>query len=78
MAAKFNNRISRIVTLRRYISLLRQEEQRLRGVVVSDLSTQQKRLEAETERRQVAEKLARAEQELSGLEGGGRSAKPHS
>jgi hypothetical protein len=59
---------ARILSLRRYISLLQQEEKRLNWVNNSAQATEQQRTGAEDSLRTITEKLHNAERELSALE----------
>jgi hypothetical protein len=63
-----DNRDARIGALRRYISLLRQEENRLNGVMGSPMANQQDREVAEAGLRAAALKISHADKELRGLE----------
>jgi hypothetical protein len=74
-----DNRAARIDALRRYISLLRQEEGRLSGLKGSPRANQQDRDEAEAGLRAAAQKISDADKELRKLEarpGGASSKKP--
>jgi hypothetical protein len=63
-----DNRDARIGALRKYISLLRREEDRLDGVKGSPRASQQERDEAEACLRATAQKITSADKELRGLE----------
>jgi hypothetical protein len=64
-----SNTSARIVSLRRYISLLQQEEKRLKWILASTVVTNAERMEAEISAKTVVEKLRNAEKELGKLEG---------
>lgn len=59
---------ARIVSLRRYISLLNQEQKRLNWILASASATSAEHADAETSARMISEKLHRAEKELTDLE----------
>jgi hypothetical protein len=61
------NNGARILSLKRYISLLQQEEKRLNWLISSTLAAE--RTGAENSARAVTEKLHNAESELRELEG---------
>ena len=63
-----DNRSARIATLKRYISLLQQEEKRMTWVTHSSLAREEDRRDAESNLRLTAEKIAKAEAELKTLE----------
>jgi len=63
------NKGDRIVSLKRYISLLHQEEKRLNWLILSTVSSKTERTDAEIHARTVIEKLRNAETELRKLEG---------
>ena len=63
------NKGDRIVFLKRYISLLHQEEKRLNWLILSTVSSKTERTDAEINARTVIEKLRNAEKELGKLEG---------
>jgi hypothetical protein len=63
------DRSARISSLRRYISLLRSEENRLNGVISSKIASLVQRSDAEIGLREIAEKLLNADKELVRLEG---------
>ena len=58
---------ARLVSLKRYISLLHQEEKRLNWLISSTFTAE--RADAEINARTVIEKLRNAEKELGELEG---------
>ena len=60
---------ARIVALKRYISLLLQEEKRLNWLISSTVASAAERTDAEINARTVIEKLRNAEKELGKLEG---------
>ena len=62
------NKGDRIVSLKRYISLLHQEEKRLNWLILSTVSSKAERTDAEINARTVIEKLRNAETELRKLE----------
>jgi hypothetical protein len=62
------NEGARIVALRRYISLLHQEEKRLNWLISSTIASTAERTDAEINARTVIEKLRNAEMELGKLE----------
>jgi hypothetical protein len=62
------NKADRIVSLKRYISLLHQEEKRLNWLILSTVSSKTERTDAEINARTVIEKLRNAETELRKLE----------
>jgi hypothetical protein len=66
---------ARIIALRRYISLLQQEEKRLKWVHNSAQATLQQQAEADRSLRIVTEKLHNAERELGSLAHKGPAAK---
>jgi hypothetical protein len=59
---------ARILSLRRYVSLLQQEEKRLNWVHNSAQATAQQQANADNTLRRITEKLHNAERELAGLE----------
>ena len=59
---------ARITTLKRYISLLRQEEKRLKWITTSTSATNAETVGAAADLRVISEKLIRAERELVDLE----------
>jgi len=63
---------ARITTLKRYISLLRQEERRLKWITTSTSVTNVENIEAAANLKVISEKLIRAERELFGLELGSK------
>jgi hypothetical protein len=63
-----SNTAARIVSLRRYISLLQQEEKRLKWILASTVAPNPERANAETDVRVISGKLINAEQELAELE----------
>jgi hypothetical protein len=63
-----DNRVARIGALRRYISLLRQEEARLNGVKESLMASHEEREDAKAALHAVALKIGHADRELRGLE----------
>jgi hypothetical protein len=63
------NKGARIVSLKRYISLLHQEEKRLNWLISSTVATTAERTDAEINARTVIEKLRNAERELGKLQG---------
>ena len=63
-----SDRSARITTLKRYISLLRQEEKRLKWITGSTSATNPENIEAAADLRVISEKLTNAERELSDLE----------
>jgi hypothetical protein len=63
-----DNRVARIDSLKRYISLLEKEEKRLRWVVSSSAAAQPVRVQANDELVRVLDKIANAQTELGGLE----------
>jgi hypothetical protein len=63
------NKGVRIVSLKRYISLLHQEEKRLSWLISSTVASTAEHMDAEMNARTVIEKLRNAEQELEKLEG---------
>jgi hypothetical protein len=65
-----DHRAAKIVTLRRYIWLLRQEENRLGWVRASAMANVQDRADAESAWQQNAQKLQRADKELRETEAG--------
>jgi hypothetical protein len=62
------NKGARIVSLKRYISLLHQEEKRLNNWLISSTASTAERTDAEFNERTVIEKLRNAEKELGELE----------
>ena len=62
------NKADRIVSLKRYISLLHQEEKRLNWLILSTVSSKAERTDAEINARTIIEKLRNAETELRKLE----------
>jgi hypothetical protein len=63
------NKGDRIVSLKRYISLLHQEEKRLNWLIASTGVSSAECKDAEINARTVIEKLRNAEKELAKLEG---------
>ena len=63
-----SNTAARIVSLRRYISLLQQEEKRLKWILASTVAPNAERTDAETNVRVISGKLINAEKELADLE----------
>jgi hypothetical protein len=63
------NRGARIESLKRYISLLHQEEKRLNWLISSTSASTAERTDAEINARTVVEKLLNAEMELGKLRG---------
>ena len=63
-----SDRSARITTLKRYISLLRQEEKRLKWITTSTSAPNVENIEAAADLRVISEKLISAERELSDLE----------
>ena len=63
-----SNTAARIVSLRRYISLLQQEEKRLKWILASTVAPNPERTDAETDVRVISGKLINAEKELADLE----------
>ena len=63
------NKADRIVSLKRYISLLHQEEKRLNWLILSTVSSKTERTDAEINARTVIEKLRNAEKEIRDLRG---------
>ena len=59
---------SRIVTLKRYISLLKQEEKRLLWVISASASTVQQHASADASLKELDLKLTKAEDELRDFE----------
>jgi hypothetical protein len=59
----------RIISLRRYISLLHQEEKRLNWLISSTVVSTAARADAEVNAKAVIEKLRKAEKELRELTG---------
>jgi hypothetical protein len=53
-----------IISLRWYISLLRQEQERLNGVISSTIATKPQRIDSEINLRLISEKLLNAQREL--------------
>jgi len=64
-----SNTAARIVSLRRYISLLQQEEKRLKWILASTVAPNAEHTNAEISVKTVVEKLRNAEKELGKLEG---------
>jgi hypothetical protein len=60
---------ARIVALKRYISLLHQEEKRFNWLISSTVTSTAERTDAEINARTVTEKLRSAEKELRKLQG---------
>jgi hypothetical protein len=60
---------ARIISLKRYISLLHQEEKRLNWLISSTVASTAARADAEINVRTVIEKLRKAEKELLKLTG---------
>lgn len=58
---------ARIASLKRYISLLQQEEKRLKWVSTSTIVSTSERTEAQMKIKSISEKLIKAEEELFGL-----------
>ena len=67
-----DNRLARIDSLKRYISLLETQEKRLRWVVSSNAETQMIRVQANDDLVRILEKITKARSELGGLEPGRR------
>jgi hypothetical protein len=67
--ASMANKGARIVSLKRYISLLHQEEKRLNWLISSTVASTAERTDAEINARTVIEKLRNAEKELGKLVG---------
>ena len=67
--ASIANKGARIVSLKRYISLLHQEQKRLNWLISSTVASTAERTDAEINARTVIEKLRNAEKELGKLEG---------
>ena len=65
---EMDNRSARIVALRRYVALLQLDESRLNWVIQSSLASEQDRTEAFASLQANADKIARANMELSQLE----------
>ena len=63
-----DNRVARIDSLKRYISLLEKEEKRLRWVVSSNAATQSVRVQANDDLVRILEKITKARAELRDLE----------
>jgi hypothetical protein len=63
-----SDKSARIDTLGRYITLLRQEEKRLKWITASTSATNPENIDAAANLRVTSEKLIRAERELSDLE----------
>jgi hypothetical protein len=63
------NKGAQIVSLKRYISLLHQEQKRLNWLISSTVASTAERTDAEINARTVIEKLRNAEKELGKLEG---------
>ena len=63
------NKGDRIVSLKRYISLLHQEEKRLNWLISSTVASGAEHTDAEINARTVIEKLRNAEKELGKLQG---------
>ena len=59
---------ARVVTLRRYIALLRQEESRLSWILSSPRASEQIRIEANSALQVAVQKLSKADRELRALE----------
>jgi hypothetical protein len=62
----------RIASLKRYVTLLRQEERRLKEISKSHRSSELQRIEAAGSLMVITSKLSSAERELSQLELGGK------
>jgi hypothetical protein len=69
-----DNRVARIDSLKRYISLLEKEENRLRSVVSSSAVIQPVRVRANDELVRILDKITNARTELGGLKGADRDA----
>jgi len=67
--ASMANKGARIISLKRYISLLHQEEKRLNWLISSTVASTAERTDAEINARTVIEKLRNAEKELGKLVG---------
>jgi hypothetical protein len=65
-----DNRVARIDSLNRYISLLEKEEKRLRWVVSSNAVIQSDRVQANDDLVRILEKMTKARAELGGLDPG--------
>jgi hypothetical protein len=63
-----SDKFARITTLRRYVSLLRLEEKRLKWITTSTSVTNVENIEAAADLRVISEKLISAERELINLE----------
>ena len=63
------DKAARIASLKRYISLLHQEEKRLNWLISSTVASTAERTDAEINARTVIEKLSNAERELGKLRG---------
>jgi hypothetical protein len=63
-----SDKSARIASLRRYISLLRQEEKRLKWITTSTSAANVENIHATANLRVISEKLISAERELSNLE----------
>ena len=63
------NKGARILSLKRYISLLHQEEKRLNWLISSTVVSTAARADAEVNAKAVIEKLRKAEKELRELTG---------
>jgi hypothetical protein len=63
-----DNRVARIDSLKRYISLLEKEEKRLRWAISSNAETQPARVLANDDLVRILDKIAKAQTELGGLE----------
>jgi hypothetical protein len=66
-----DNRIERIGALRKYMALLRQEEDRLARVKASPNLSDHERVEVDDRLRVTEQKIADADKELRGVEGPG-------
>ena len=63
-----SNKSARIISLSRYISLLRQEEKRLKWTTTSTSASNVENINAAANLRTISQKLLGAERELSDLE----------
>jgi hypothetical protein len=62
-----SNKFARITILKRYVSLLRQEEKHLKWITTSTSATNVENIEASAKLRVISEKLSSAERSLSDL-----------
>jgi len=67
-----SDKSARVASLRRYVSLLHQEEKRLKWITTSTSATNVENIDAAANLRVISEKLINAERELSDLELGPR------